>query len=68
VELRVPPSALARYTAGAALVFAAAYLTLLLLPGPLLSLMLAVPLAIAAYAFFLLALGDRDVIRLVGRS
>jgi putative peptidoglycan lipid II flippase len=68
IALRVYPAALARYTAGAALVFAVAYLCLLLLPGSLLSLMLAVPLAIAAYAFFLLALGDRDMMRLVRRS
>jgi len=68
VEVRVSPSALVRYAAGAALVFAAAWLGLFLLPGPLLSLMLTVPLAIAAYALFLLALGDRDVRRLVRRS
>jgi putative peptidoglycan lipid II flippase len=66
--LRLSPAALARYTAGACLVFITAYLGLFLLPGPLLSLMLAVPLAIAAYALFLLALGDRDIMRLVRRS
>jgi putative peptidoglycan lipid II flippase len=68
VWLRIAPAAIARYTAGASLVFATAYLGLLLLPGPLLSLMLTVPLAIAAYALCLLALGDRDILRLVRRS
>jgi putative peptidoglycan lipid II flippase len=68
VGLRVSPAALARYTAGAFLVFAAAYLGLLLLPGRLLSLMLAVFLAIAAYALFLRILGDRDIMRLIRRS
>jgi hypothetical protein len=68
VELRVSPPALARYAAGASLVFAAAYLGLRLLPGTLLSLMLTVPLAIAAYALFLLALGDQDLMRRVRRS
>jgi putative peptidoglycan lipid II flippase len=67
VRLRIAPAALARYAAGACVVLASAYLGLLLLPGPLLSLMLTVPLAIAAYALCLLALGDRDVLRLVGR-
>jgi putative peptidoglycan lipid II flippase len=58
VDIRVAPSALARYMTGACLVFAVARLCLLLLPGPFLSLMLAVPLAIAAYALFLPAPGD----------
>ena len=65
MSLRIRPAALARYTAGASLVFAAAYLGLRLLPGPFLSLMLAVLLAIASYALFLLAFGDQDVIRLM---
>jgi len=68
VGLRISLSALVRYTTGAFLVFAVAYLGLLLLPGPLLSLMLTVPLAIAAYALFLLALGDRDIMRIAKRS
>ena len=67
-RLHVSPAALGRYTAGAFLVFAAAYLGLRLLPGSFLSLMLTVPLAIATYALFLLALGDRDIKRLAGRS
>ena len=67
VEVRIPPAALARYTAGACLVFAVARLGLFLLPGTALSLMLAVPSAIAAYALFLAVLGDRDVRRLVKR-
>ena len=68
VRLRVSLAALGRYTAGAFLVFATAYLGLRLLPGSLLSLMLTVPLAIATYAIFLLALGDRAIMRLAGRS
>jgi len=68
VGLHVAPAALGRYTVGAFLVFAAAYLGLLLLPSPFLSLMLAVLLAIATYALFLLAIGDRDIMRLTGRS
>jgi hypothetical protein len=68
IGLRVSPAALGRYTAGAFLVFATAYLGLRLLPGSLLSLMLTVPLAIATYAIFLLALGDRAIMRLAGRS
>ena len=68
INLRISPAALARYTMGASLVFATAYLSLILLPGPLLSLMLAVPLAIAIYALFLLALGDRGIMRFVRPS
>jgi putative peptidoglycan lipid II flippase len=67
MQLRIAWAALARYTAGAFLVFATAHLGLRLLPYPLLSLMLAIALAIAAYALFLLALGDRDFLRLAGR-
>ena len=68
IRLRVSMTALASYTAGSALVFAAAYLSLLLLPGSFLSLMLAVALAITVYTLFLLALGGRDLIRCVRRS
>ena len=66
--LHISPAALVRYTAGASLVFATAHLGLLLLPGSLLSLMLAVPLAIVAYTLFLLLLGDRDIMRLMRRA
>jgi putative peptidoglycan lipid II flippase len=68
IRLRISLTALIRYTAGSVLVFATAYFGLLLLPGSFLSLMLAVSLAIVAYVFFLLFLGDRDIMRLMRRS
>jgi putative peptidoglycan lipid II flippase len=68
VKIPIPPTALARYAAGASLVFATARLGLFLLPDSPLSLMLVVLLTIAAYAFFLFALGDQDVPRLLKRT
>ena len=67
IRLHIFTVALARYTAGSVLVFAAASLVLFLLPDSPLSLMLTVFLAIAAYAFFLLGTGDRDIRQLVRR-
>ena len=67
IRLRVSPAALVRYAAGSALVFAAAYLSLPLLPGPLLSLMLAIASAITVYALFLLIFSKRDFTRFARR-
>ena len=67
IRLRVSLTALVRYTVGSVLVFAAAYLSLFLLPGSPLSLMLAVISAITIYALFLLIFRSQDLRRFARR-